>query len=59
MNNEGNGYVYADQKAAEERVNQLRGTLSSLVEGLEHLNESIDSLKLSRLIEDARFRLGI
>lgn len=59
MNNDGKGYVYADQKAAEDRVNQLRGTLVSLVETLEEANESIDSLKLAHVIEHAKFQLGM
>lgn len=53
------GYVYADQKAAEERVNELRGSLSSLIETLEEVNETVDSFKLARVIENSRFKLGI
>ena len=53
------GYLYSDQKAAEERVGELRASLVSLVDHLEQLNESIDSLKLAHLIDDAKFRLGL
>ena len=58
MNHTG-GFVYADQKAAEDRVDQLRGQLVDLVDALTALNESIDSLKLARLIEQKKFLLGI
>lgn len=53
------GYVYADQKAAEERVAQLRTSLDNLIETLVELNESIDSLRLARLIDSAKFQLGL
>lgn len=59
MNNDGKGYVYADQRAAEDRVNELRGSLVSLVETLDELNESIDSLKLYQVIGHAKFQLGL
>lgn len=59
MNFEGTMLVYADQATAEKRVAELRAGYIELIERLEALNESIDSFKLSRLIADEQFKLGI
>lgn len=53
------GFLYESQAAAENAAAQRRSKLIGLVEQLEELNESIDSEKLSKLIRQQKFELGL
>jgi len=52
MNNDGIGFAYTDQAAAEEAASVYRRKNVALLRDLEKLNESIDSVKLAAAIAD-------
>lgn len=52
--NGGTGLAYRDQQAAERIANENRAAHLELIDKLETLNESLDSLALHRLIEEER-----
>lgn len=53
------GFLYAGQAEAEEAAARFRGQQLGLIEVLEELNESLDSVRLANLIAHRKFDLGL
>lgn len=58
MNDTGNGYAYADQRAAEVAASRYRYEQIEMVERMREVAEATNSLALMRLVEaeEARMR---
>jgi len=58
MENTGCGFVWADQRTAEQKASEYRNGHIDLVERLEALAEETDSLALYRLVEAEKRRIN-